>query len=109
MVRVVKATPESLMTASQVAEFLLESCKSLSGFESYMFGSSLTGLGVDFDILIVGQSGDRLTLLNSELKIAGKELPLDVLYMLQAEAKETGFVNRVGCVALSQLAKTSIL
>ena len=92
------------MTAREVARYLLKSCESLREFESYMFGSSLIGVGSDFDILIVGPSGEPLSRLKAELRLAGKELPLDVLYMLPAEAEETGFVTRAGCITLTQLA-----
>jgi hypothetical protein len=69
-----------------------------------MFGSSLFGIGSDFDILIIGPSGVRLDRLKAELRDAGKELPLDVLYMLPEEARITAFVEREGCVSLQQLA-----
>ncbi|MBY0570012.1 MAG: hypothetical protein K2P61_01880 [Burkholderiaceae bacterium] len=92
------------MTAREVAKYLLKSCKSLRRFESFMFGSSLLGVGIDFDILIVGPSGKPLSRLKAELRLAGKDLPLDVLYMLPAEAEETRFVRRQKCVTLAQLA-----
>ena len=104
MGRVKSAVAEPLMTASEVARCLLKSCESLRGFESFMFGSSLFGVGSDFDILIVGPSGEPLSRLKAELRLAGKELPLDVLYMLPAEAEETGFIRREECIALAQLA-----
>ena len=92
------------MTACEVARHLLRSCESLREFESFMFGSSLFGVGSDFDILIIGSSGKLLRRLKAELRLAGKELPLDVLYMLPQEADETGFVTRAGCITLAQLA-----
>lgn len=98
------AVAEPLMTASEVARHLLKSCESLRGFESFMFGSSLFGVGSDFDILIIGPSGEPLSRLKAELRLAGKELPLDVLYMLPAEEEETEFVRREKCIALAQLA-----
>lgn len=55
---------------------------SLSEFESFMFGSSLVRFGNDFDILVVGPSGEPLSQLKNEIRLAGKNLPLDVLYML---------------------------
>lgn len=94
---------EPLMTAHDVARYLLESCESLREFESFMFGSSLFGVGSDFDILIVGPSGEPLSRLKAELRLAGKELPLDILYMLPAEAEMTGFVTREKCIPLTQL------
>ncbi len=97
---------ERLMTASEVASFLLETCMSLSEFESYMFGSSLYGIGNDYDILIIGPSGEPLSRLKSELKLAGQELPLDILYMVPAEAKETEFVTNEGCITLFNLANS---
>lgn len=104
MGRVKGAAAEPLMTACEVARYLLKSCESLREFESFMFGSSLFGVGSDFDILIVGPSGKPLSRLKAELRLAGKELPLDVLYMLPAEAEETGFVTSAGCITLMQLA-----
>lgn len=102
--RVKSAVAEPLMTACEVAKYLLKSCESLREFESFMFGSSLFGVGSDFDVLIVGPSGEPLSRLKAELRLAGKELPLDVLYMLPVEAEETGFVTREGCRPLAQLA-----
>lgn len=92
------------MTATEVAAHLLRCCESLREFESFMFGSSLLGVGSDFDILVVGPSGEPLARLKAELRIAAEELPLDVLFMLPAEAKETEFVTRQGCIALERLA-----
>lgn len=92
------------MTACEVARHLLRTCESLREFESFMFGSSLFGVGSDFDILIVGPSGQPLSRLKAELRLAGEELPLDILYMLPAEAEETGFVTSEGCITLAQLA-----
>ncbi|CAE6699055.1 nucleotidyltransferase domain-containing protein [Candidatus Nitrotoga fabula] len=105
MGRVKDAAAEPLMTAREIAKYLLTSCKCLREFKSYMFGSSLFGVGSDIDILIVGPSGEPLSRLKEELRFAGKELPLDVLYMLPEEAKETGFVTSAGCIPLSQLAR----
>lgn len=92
------------MNAPKVARHLLESCQSLKEFESYMFGSSLYRVGTDFDILIVGPSGEQLTRLKEELKVAGSELPLDLLFMLPCEAVETNFIARERCVLLLDLA-----
>jgi len=92
------------MTAPEVASFILSSCPSMTFFESYMFGSSLRGVGEDIDILLVGPSGDALAQLKTEISTAGEELPLHVLYMLPSEATETVFVENEGCVALSKLA-----
>lgn len=105
MERVESVSAETLMTASEVAGYLLESCDALGGFESFMFGSSLFGVGSDFDILIVGQSGEPLSRLKSELRFAGENLPLDVLYMLPEEAEETKFVTKTGCITLADLAE----
>ena len=93
-----------LMTASEVAGYLLRSCGSLKEFHSFMFGSSLYGVGNDLDILIVGPSGEPLSRLKAELRVAANDLPLDVLYMLPEEAAATDFVERQGCIALSLLA-----
>ncbi|MBZ7927081.1 nucleotidyltransferase domain-containing protein [Ensifer adhaerens] len=95
---------EGVMSAADVARHLLKTCGSLRDFQSYMFGSSLFGIGSDYDILIVGPSGEPLSRLKAEIGIAGEELPLDVLYMLPSEAEKTGFVVNEGCVTLSQVA-----
>jgi hypothetical protein len=92
------------MTACEVAQYLLNCCESLREFKSFMFGSSLSGVGNDFDILIVGPCGESLSRLKAELRVAASELPLDVLYMLPAEAEVTEFVSREGCIPLVQLA-----
>lgn len=93
-----------MMSAHEVAKYLIETCESLREYKSFMFGSSLRGIGSDFDILIVGPGGQPLVQLKAELRIAGMELPLDVLYMLPAEAEATQFVVKEGCVALAKLA-----
>lgn len=105
MERAEGVSAEPLMTASKVARYLLISCAALGEFKSFMFGSSLFGVGSDFDILIVGPSGEPLSRLKSELGLAGKNLPLDVLYMLPEEAEETQFVANTGCVTLAKLAE----
>lgn len=92
------------MTAGEVAKHLLRCCESLREFESFMFGSSLHGVGCDIDILIVGPSGEPLSRLKAELEVAAKQLPLDVLIMLPEEAAATEFVAREHCIALAQLA-----
>lgn len=92
------------MTAQEVARYLLAWCGSLTDFQPFMFGSSLAGVGSDFDILVVGPSGEPLTRLKAELEIAGRELPLDVIYMLPEEAQETNFVSKARCITLKQLA-----
>jgi hypothetical protein len=101
---ITRNTDVPLMTACEVARYLLRCCGSLQEFESYMFGSSLFGVGGDFDILIVGPSGEPLSRLKAELRIAANELPLDILYMLPAEAETTKFVVREECIALKLLA-----
>ncbi len=98
---------EGLMTAAEVAGFLLETCPTLQCFEAFMFGSSLRGVGSDYDVLVVGPSGAPLVRLKSELRAAGAELPLDILYMMPAEAEATAFVAREGCVPLSKLARSA--
>ena len=96
---------EGLMTSAEVAGFLLESCPTLRYYTAFMFGSSLHGVGSDYDVLVVGPPGARLVRLKSELRAAGAELPLDILYMMPAEAEATAFVAREGCIPLSQLAR----
>lgn len=98
------ASKTTVKTAGEVARHLLETCASLGEFESFMFGSSLGGAGNDFDVLIVGPSGEPLSRLKNEIRLAGRELPLDVLYMLPCEAEETGFVLSEGCVPMQQVA-----
>lgn len=96
---------DSLMTPRDVARHLIGSCKSLRHFQSFMFGSSLYHAGsCDFDILIVGPPGEKLSQLKVELRAAGEELPLDILYMLPIEAEETRFIARTGCITLNELA-----
>lgn len=95
---------EGLKTAAEVACHLLETCPSLREFDAYIFGSSLYGVGSDYDVLIVGPSGEPLACLKEELKVAGAEIPLDVLCMLPEEAEFTDFVTREGCIPLSQVA-----
>jgi len=92
------------MTAQEIALFLLTSCRHLNFFESYMFGSTLNGIGNDIDILIVGDHGERLSNLKIEIGLAGENLPLDVLYMDHSEAIETNFIKNENCVMLSMLA-----
>ena len=94
------------MTANEIAVYLLRTCGSLKEFESYLFGSSRDGLGNDIDILLVGPSGEKLLRLKQELAVAGKDLPLDILYMDASERLETCFVEREMCMALSELAKS---
>ncbi|MBB2685243.1 UNVERIFIED_ORG: hypothetical protein GGD47_002831 [Rhizobium etli] len=92
------------MGRAEVAGHLLSSCPALVDYQAYMFGSSLHGIGEDFDILIVGPGGEALARLKSQIAQAGSELPLHVLYMLPSEGEETGFVAKEGCVPLSDLA-----
>ena len=91
------------MSVNDVARHLLKTCNSLKFFECFMFGSSLLGVGTDFDILVIGPAGEALIQLKAELKIAGAELPLDILYMLPKEAEETDFIVKQKCVSLSHL------
>lgn len=93
------------MKAPEVAKHILKSCPALSEFHAYMFGSSLIGVGSDFDILIIGPSGRALKQLKLEIRAAGSMLPLDVLYMLPEEAEETNFVTRKKCVSLNRLCR----
>lgn len=91
------------MSVNNVARHLLKTCNSLKFFECFMFGSSLLGVGTDYDILVIGPAGEALIQLKAELKIAGAELPLDILYMLPKEAEETDFIVKQKCVSLSHL------
>lgn len=92
------------MTAKEVALHIIDQCPTLKLFEAYMFGSTLYGVGHDIDLLVVGPSGPTLSTLKQEIAVAGRELPLDVLYMQPDEAIETEFVNRENCVLLSVIA-----
>ena len=103
MVRIQGINSSSLMSVNDVARHLLKTCNSLKFFECFMFGSSLLGVGTDFDILVIGPAGEALIQLKAELKIAGAELPLDILYMLPKEAEETDFIVKQKCVSLSHL------
>jgi hypothetical protein len=93
------------MKAPEVAKYILTSCPTLSEFHAYMFGSSLVGVGSDFDILIIGPSGSTLSQLKLEIRAAGSMLPLDVLYMLPEEAEETNFVSRKKCISFESLSR----
>lgn len=97
---------KDLMTANEIAIYLLHTCGSLNEFESYLFGSSLGGLGNDIDILIVGPTGEKLSRLKQELAVAGRDLPLDILYMDHSEELETSFVEKERCKKLSELAQS---
>lgn len=94
---------DGLMTASEVAAHLINSCSSLEHFDAYLFGSTLRGIGEDVDILVVGPSGDALSQLKRELQAAGEFLPLHILYMLPSEERRTDFVAREKCVSLGQV------
>lgn len=96
------------MRSNMIAAHLISSCVSLKDFDSYMFGSTLGGIGQDIDILIVGPSGEALSNLKKEILAAGSELPLDVLYMLPSEATETNFVIQKGCIELAMLAEMNL-
>lgn len=93
-----------LMTASEIACHLLECCEYLVHFESYMFGSTLSGIGQDIDILVVGPGGGALYQLKKEMKLAGVDLPLHILYMQPSEVRHTNFVVKEKCVPLVKLA-----
>lgn len=97
------------MTASEIAAHLLRSCKSLARFDAYMFGSTLSGIGEDIDILVVGPGGEALSQLKEEMRLAGENLPLHVLYMQPSEARYTEFVVKEKCVPLAQLALPTTL
>jgi hypothetical protein len=92
------------MNAREVASFLLRECPSLSHCNSYMFGSYLSGIGVDIDILTVGTPADRLSALKKELRAAAHELPLEILHMSELEEFETKFIANQGCIPLDKLA-----
>ena len=94
-----------LKTAPELAAHLIQSCPALKQYQSYMFGSSLRGVISDYDLLMVGPAGSPLVDLKAQLRVAGEELPLDILYMLPDEATETDFIAREGCVSLTELAK----
>jgi hypothetical protein len=97
------------MTAGEIAAHLLASCGSLAQFDGYMFGSALRGIGEDIDILIVGPDGGVLSQLKHEIRLAGENLPLHVLYMGPSEARQTEFITQEKCVPLVQLASSAAL
>ncbi len=103
MVRIQRINSSSLMSVNDVARHLLKTCQTLKFYECFMFGSSLFGVGTDYDILIIGPAGETLIQLKAELRLAGAELPLDILYMLPQEAEETDFVVKQKCVSLTHL------
>jgi hypothetical protein len=103
MVRIQGINSSPLMSVSDVARHLLKTCQALKFFECFMFGSSLFGVGTDYDMLVIGPAGEALIQLKAELKLAGAELPLDILYMLPKEAEETDFVVKQKCVSLTHL------
>lgn len=96
------------MTASEIAAHLLGSCESLNHFGSYLFGSTLRGIGQDVDILIVGPSGESLSQLKEELRLAGENLPLHILFMQPGELRRTDFLARENCVPLAQLVAPTV-
>jgi len=98
---------QGLITASGVAIHLLDLCASLKHFDAYMFGSTLHGVGEDIDILIVGSAGDLLAQLKKELRCAGENLPLHILYMQPSEERRTRFVVREKCIPLAHLASAA--
>lgn len=98
-----------LMTASEIAVYLLEACGTLSDFDAYMFGSTLHGVGADIDILVVGTPGDGLSQLKEELRAAGHCLPLHLLFLQPSEAERTDFIRRENCVPLASLASRDML
>lgn len=108
MERIERASGSVMMSANEVATHLLTTCPSLEHFEAFMFGSTVTGVGVDIDILIVGPGGSLLSEVKRELRSAGEALPLHVLCMLPSEALHTQFVAREKCVPLSHLAMASL-
>jgi phosphatidylserine decarboxylase len=69
-----------------------------------MFGSALNGIGQDIDILVVGAGGEPLHQLKEEMRLAGKSLPLHVLYMQPSEVHHTQFLVKQKCVPLARLA-----
>lgn len=103
MDRIQEINSSPLMSVSEVAFHLLKTCQALKFFECFMFGSSLFGVGNDYDILVIGPAGEALIQLKAELKTAGEKLPLDILYMLPKEAEETDFVVKQKCVSIYNL------
>jgi|SRR5438309_10187290 len=104
MGRAERVSENGLMTPGAIAAHLLARCSSLEQFDSYMFGSTLGGIGEDVDILVVGPGGEALSQLKRELKAAGEFLPLHILYMEPSEERYTEFVARQKCVPLTKLA-----
>lgn len=94
------------MTAKEVACHLLQTCKTLHKFEVFMFGSSLYGIGSDYDILIVAPPNEDLLYLKAELHLAGYTLPLDILFMLPEEVEFTNFIVKQKCISFFELMTT---
>jgi len=90
------------MSISDVAQHLLNTCQTLN-FLNVLCLVRRFGVGTDYDILVIGPAGEALLRLKAELRLAGAELPLDILYMLPQEAKETDFVVKQKCVSLTHL------
>jgi hypothetical protein len=95
------------MKPGAIAAHLLKCCGSLANFDAYMFGSTLNGVGVDIDILVIGPSGEALSNLKAEMRSAGDQLPLHILCMLPSEAEQSEFMLKVQCVPLVELAKSA--
>lgn len=95
---------EPIMSAAEVASYLIETCASLSEFKSYMFGSYVKSFGVDIDILVVGEANAKMVALKQEIIKAGERLPLHVFYMNPREIQETNFLEQQKCVPLIQIA-----
>lgn len=95
--------PPEIMKADAIAAHLLTSCGSLVSFDAYMFGSTLSGVGQDIDILVIGPRGETLSNLKAEMRSAGEKLPLHILFMLPSEADESEFVLKELCVPLVEL------
>jgi hypothetical protein len=91
------------MTASQLALHLLTITSTLTRFDAYMFGSTLTGVGADIDILIVAPANDALIKLKRELCSASESLPLHIIYMLPSEERHYDFIAKAKCISLQEL------
>lgn len=96
------------MDARAIAVHLLARCGSLGQVEAYMFGSTLSGIGTDVDILIVGEDHVVFAELKRELRSAGKHLPLHLLFMEKSEERRFDFVVRERCVPLGVLAQPDV-
>jgi hypothetical protein len=104
--RIQRIHEKPLTIAKKIAFHIIEGCPSLNNTETYMFGSTLNGIGHDVDILVIYHDIKALIRIKEEIAKVSESLPLHVLYLDQKEAIETDFVVQQRCVPLSKLARS---